>query len=284
MYQWRQQERSETRNKLGGGTETVTTYSYNRVWSASRNDSDTFRHPDGHANPPMAFARREFAAGDAKLGAFALPPALLAKLGDGARIDVDSAALAGAPAQTPPEQVVDGVLYIGANPAAPQVGDLKLSYWLTPNGPVSAIGRQTGGGLSPYQTKAGGTLYIIDPGELDAAQMFKQAESENAILTWAIRGGALLAMLIGFTLVLSPLSVLASVIPLLGSLVGAGAGLTAFVLTLALGPLMIAIAWFAVRPLMAIGIVAAGLIAAFLVSRLRSSRRSGLAPTAPNAR
>ena len=114
--------------------------------------------------------------------------------------------------------------------------------------------------------------------------MFKQAESENAILTWAIRGGALLAMLIGFTLVLSPLSVLASVIPFLGSLVGAGAGLTAFVLTLALGPLMIAIAWFAVRPLMAIGIVAAGLIAAFLVSRLRSSRRSGLAPTPPNAR
>ncbi len=284
MYQWRQQERSETRNKLGGGTETVTTYTYTREWSASRNDSDAFRRPEGHANPPMAFARREIVAGDAKLGAFALPPDLLGKLGDGARIDVDSAALAGAAAQTPPEQVVDGVFYIGATPAAPQVGDLKVSYWLTPNGPVSAIGRQTGAGLSPYQTKAGGTLYIIDPGELDAARMFKQAKSENAILTWAIRGGALLAMLIGFTLILHPLSVLASVIPFLGSLVGAGAGLTAFVLTLALGPLMIAIAWFAVRPLMAIGIVAAGLIAAFLVSRLRSSRRSGLAPTPPNAR
>ena len=47
---------------------------------------------------------------------------------------------------------------------------------------------------------------------------------------------------------------------------------------------MIAIAWFAVRPLMAVGIVAAGLIAAFLVSRLRSSRRSGLAPTPTSAR
>jgi hypothetical protein len=284
MYQWRQQERSETRNKLGGGTETATTYSYSREWSAGRNDSDAFRLPEGHANPPMAFSRREIVAGDAKLGAFALPPDLLGKLGDGARIDVDPAALAGAAAQTPPEQVVDGILTIGANPAAPQVGDLKVSYWLTANGPVSAIGRQTGAGLSPYHAKAGGTLYIIDPGELDAAQMFKQAESENAILTWAVRGGALLAMLIGFTLVLSPLSVLASVIPLLGSLVGAGAGLTAFVLTLALGPLMIAIAWFAVRPLMAIGIFAAGLIAAFLVSRLRSARRSGLAPASPDTR
>jgi hypothetical protein len=89
---------------------------------------------------------------------------------------------------------------------------------------------------------------------------------------------------IGFALVLSPLSVLASVIPFLGSLVGAGAGPTALVLTLALGPLTIAIAWFAVRPLMAIGGVAAGLIAAFLVSRLRSPRRSGLAAAPPNPR
>jgi hypothetical protein len=279
MYQWRQQERSETRNKLGGGAETVTTYAYSRDWGASRNDSDAFRRPEGHANPPMAFARREFVAGDAKLGAFALPPDLLGQLGDGARIDVDPAILAGRPAQTPPEQIVDGILYLGANPAAPQVGDLKLSYWLTPNGPVSAIGRQTGGGISPYQTKAGGTLYIIDSGELEAAQMFKQAESENAILTWAIRGGALLAMFIGFTLIVAPLSVLASVIPFLGSLVGAGAGLTAFVLTLVVGPLTIAIAWFAVRPLMSIGVVAAGLIAAFLVARLRSSRGAGLAPS-----
>ena len=93
-----------------------------------------------------------------------------------------------------------------------------------------------------------------------------------------------MAMCIGFALVLAPLSVLAGVIPFLGSLVGAGAGLMAFVLTLALGPLMIAIAWFAVRPLMAIGILAAGLIAAFLVARLRSSRGSGLAPNPPKPR
>ena len=283
MYQWRQDERSETRNKLGGGTETVTTYAYSREWKDSRNESSVFRQPDGHANPPMAFTRRDLVAADAKLGAFSLPPALIGKLGDGARYDVDPASLAGQAAQTPPEQVVDGAIYIGANPADPRVGDLKVSYFLVANGPVSAIGRQTGVRLSPYQTKSGRGLYIIDSGELDAAQMFKQAERENAILTWAVRGGALVAMWIGFALILSPLSVLASVIPFLGGLVGAGAGLTSFVLTLVIGPLMVAIAWFAVRPLMSIGIVAAGLLAAFLVSRLKSSRRSGLAPAPTNA-
>ncbi len=283
MYQWRQDERSETRNKLGGGQETVTTYTYSREWKDGRNESSAFRQPNGHANPPMAFARREIVAGDAKLGAFALPPDLIGKLGDGARFDVDAAGLAGQAAQTPPEKIVDGAIYIGANPADPRIGDLKVSYSLAPNGPVSAIGRQTGAGLAPYRTKAGGTLYIIDSGELDAAQMFKQAESENAVTTWIVRGVALLAMGIGFALLFSPLSALAAVIPLLGSLVGAGAGFMAFVLTLVLGPLTIAIAWFAVRPLMSIGIVAAGFLAAFLASRLKSSRRSR-PNAAPNAR
>ena len=242
-----------------------------------------FPSPNGHANPPMAFARREFVAGDAKLGAFALPPDSSASWATGRGSTSIAAGLAGQAAQTPPEQIVDGAIYIGANPADPRIGDLKVSYSLAPNGPVSAIGRQTGAGLAPYQTKAGGTLYIIDPGELDAAQMFKQAESENAVATWIVRGVALLAMGIGFALLFSPLSALAAVIPFLGSLVGAGAGFMAFVLTLVLGPLTIAIAWFAVRPLMSIGIVAAGFLAAFLASRLKSSRRSR-PNAAPNAR
>ncbi len=284
MYQWRQDEHTETRNKLGGGQETVTTYTYSRVWSASRADSGAFRQPNGHANPAMAFTRREFVAGDAKLGAFSLPPDLIGQLGDGARFDVDPAVLAAQSGQTPREQVVDGAIYVGANPADPRVGDLKISYSLAPNGPVSAIARQAGASLAPYQTKAGGTLYIIDPGELDAAQMFKQAESENAMMTWVIRGVALVAMWIGFALAFSPLSALAAVIPFLGSLVGAGAGLASFVLTLALEPLMVAIAWFTVRPLMSVVIMAIGLALAFAASRLMASRRLALATAPPKAR
>ena len=284
MYQWRQDERSETRNKLGGGQETVTTYTYSRVWSDTRNDSGAFRQPNGHANPPMAFTRREFIAGDAKLGAFSLPPDLIGQLGDGARFDVDPATLTAQSGQTPRQQIVDGAIYIGASPADPRVGDLKISYSLAANGPVSAIARQAGACLAPYQTKAGGTLYIIDAGQLDAAQMFKQAESENAVMTWIIRGVALVAMWIGLALAFSPLSALAAVIPVLGSLVGVGAGLASFVLTLALGPLMVAIAWFTVRPLMSVVIVAIGLALAFAASRLMSSRRPALAPAPPKAR
>jgi hypothetical protein len=277
MYQWRQDEHSETHNKLGGGQETVTTYTYSRVWKDGRNDSQAFRHPEGHANPEMPYSERQFVAADAKLGGFSLPPNLIGALGGESRLDVDPAALAAPSGQGRPQQVVDGAIYIGSDPSAPRIGDLKVSYALAPNGPVSAIARQSGGALAPYETKNGQTLYMIDPGEIGAAAMFKEAEDQNAILTWVLRVVALAAMWIGFALAFAPISVVASVIPFLGGLAGFGAGLVSFVLTFTVGPLMIAIAWFTVRPLMSIGLVVAGLAIAFGVTKLRSPRR--LRPT-----
>ncbi|MEP6565361.1 MAG: TMEM43 family protein, partial [Mesorhizobium sp.] len=54
MYQWKEESKSETTKKLGGGEETVTTYSYSKVWDDSQIDSSDFKKPDGHQNPPMA--------------------------------------------------------------------------------------------------------------------------------------------------------------------------------------------------------------------------------------
>jgi hypothetical protein len=45
MYQWQEQTSSETRTRLGGGQETVTTYNYRRVWQVGRIDSSRFRQP-----------------------------------------------------------------------------------------------------------------------------------------------------------------------------------------------------------------------------------------------
>ncbi|MDP3401886.1 MAG: TMEM43 family protein [Brevundimonas sp.] len=45
LYQWSETRRSETRTKLGGGEETVTTYSYARGWSSTPEDSTQFHTP-----------------------------------------------------------------------------------------------------------------------------------------------------------------------------------------------------------------------------------------------
>jgi hypothetical protein len=44
-FQWVEESRSETRDKLGGGTETVTTYTYVQRWVNAPVDSARFRDP-----------------------------------------------------------------------------------------------------------------------------------------------------------------------------------------------------------------------------------------------
>src|SRR5215467_8408303 len=70
MYQWKEEKKTETRKNVGGGEETVTTYSYVQGWSESPIDSRDFRVPDGHSNPPMRYRSAQFAAGEVTLGAF----------------------------------------------------------------------------------------------------------------------------------------------------------------------------------------------------------------------
>ena len=44
MYQWEESQESKTEKKLGGGTETITTYRHNKVWSEDLIDSSGFKH------------------------------------------------------------------------------------------------------------------------------------------------------------------------------------------------------------------------------------------------
>ncbi len=48
MYQWREHQRSETKKKLGGGTETVTTYTYDKGWSGDPQNSSGSKQFEFH--------------------------------------------------------------------------------------------------------------------------------------------------------------------------------------------------------------------------------------------
>ena len=85
--------------------------------------------------------------------------------------------------------------------------------------------------------------------------MFKDANDQNTILTWALRAVGTILMLIGFVLIFAPLGTLASIVPVLGNLVGAGTAVMALLLTLTVAPLVVAIAWLAVRPLLGGGLL-----------------------------
>ncbi|ESY13571.1 TMEM43 family protein [Mesorhizobium sp. C386A] len=285
MYQWKEESKSETTKKLGGGEETVTTYSYSKVWDDSQIDSSDFKKPDGHQNPPMEIHGRTFQIPEGKLVAFDLDTPVLDRIeGDkDYSLSADqSAAIKAAYIGTKPLSIVDGKIYLGNDNTTPALGDYRIGYELAPLGVISIIARQAGSRLEPYQTQAGDALLMVDTGNVPAEKMFADAVSANTLITWLLRGAGLLLLTIGFALFLSPIGVILDVIPFLGSMARMGTGIIAFVLAILVGTVTIAIAWFWYRPLLALAILAAGVIAAVIVYRIGRSRRPAVPVVAPN--
>ena len=253
MYQWLEESRSETRNRLGGGTETVTTYSYSRGWREGRVDSARFHQPEGHQNPQPRWVSRSWNAENARLGAFRLEAPQINEVD--AEQDIDQA-----------------TRFIGQDANAPRVGDLRVSWRMARPESLSIVAAQTGDGFGPYATRAGDALMMVQTGRMPAAAMFAAAEDDNAILTWALRLAGGLVIFFAFWLLFAPLKVLADIIPPLGWLVGFGTGVLAAMLTLVVAPVIIAIAWLTFRPLLAGAVILVGLALAFGISRLRRGR------------
>jgi hypothetical protein len=285
MYQWKEESKSETTKKLGGGEETVTTYSYSKVWSDDAIDSGSFKQPDGHQNPSMEIGSRSFQVAQAKLGAFTLDKPVLDQIYAEKALPLkpdQQAAIQAAYSGSKKLSVVDGGIYLGWNPSSPVVGDYRIRYKVAPLTSISVIGRQQGSQFTSYQTVAGDRLLMVDDGVVPADRMFKEAESANKVLTWILRGVGLLLLAIGFGLFMNPIAVLADVIPFLGSIVRMGTGLIAFLLAIVVGTITIAIAWFYYRPLYGIGILVVGALAAWLIVRFGRRRQAvAAAPQAP---
>ena len=280
MFQWVEEESSKKQTALGGGEETVTTYTYNKEWKEGRVDSSEFKQPDNHQNPQAALDSQIFQIDDGKLGDFALTESVLDDVGGAKDYPIKSADLGAITAANPlgvPVSLIDGVIVAGEQPASPSVGDLKIAYQLIPLGDISVIAQQSGGSFAPYQTKAGDTLQFVDNGVVAAPAMFKAAADENNIITWIIRGVGLLLLITGFALVTGPLSVIASVIPFLGSIVGFGTGIIACIMGLTVGTLTIAAAWLFYRPLLSLIIVAGGVALVFGILQLGKARIKGKA-------
>ena len=144
---------------------------------------------------------------------------------------------------------------MGTNAQTPQIGDLKITLSEVLPQTVSVIAEQTGNTIQPYMTPAGQAVGLLVMGQQGPEQVIQQAASENKMLTWVLRLVSFLMMFFGFSLILRPLVVLAAVLPFLGSLVGFGTGLLAFMGGLFLWALATAFAWFAVRPLWSLGLI-----------------------------
>ncbi|HYU33683.1 MAG TPA: TMEM43 family protein [Thermoanaerobaculia bacterium] len=284
MYQWKQQEKSEKRKKLGGGEETVTTYTYSKDWSSEPIDSSSFQESNGHQNPGSFPVEASTEVADpVEVGAFTLSTEQVDQLNDGKDLPVTEAMLQEVPEPLGSQvKVSDGRFYMGENPASPQVGDVRISFQVVNPATVSLIGVQTGKSFAAYQAKAGDTILLVDEGTHTAPEMFQAAQSRNTVLTWIVRAGGFLMMFIGLLAVFKPISVFGDVIPLVGTMLGAGLGVFSFLLSFALSIFTIAVAWIFYRPILGIVLLAlalGGLL--WLVSLGRKKKRQRLALPIP---
>ena len=257
IYQWVQNEKSETKQKVGGGEETTTTYTYEKKWVDEPVKSAEFKKPDGHTNEGELIAgNANISAENVTLGAFKVPESFVKQMGSPAKYAVTDADLAKLPADLKEgTQIQSGAFYFGAKPDAPAVGDLRTSFEIVKPGVFSIMAAQLGDTFGPYQTKAGDAIDFIEAGTVSAETMFKNAASANTIITWLLRFLGFLFMAFGFMAIMKPLSVLGSVIPFIGNIIGMGTGLISFVLAGTISLVVIAIAWIFVRPVLGIAIL-----------------------------
>ena len=283
MYQWRETAKSEKKDKVGGSTETVTTYTYAKEWSESPIESSKFKQQQGHRNPgSMPYKTEQWTAGKVTLGAYTLTPTQVG------RISGDEPVTAAAPLSNSdtsrPLREHAGGLYAGQNPEQPQVGDLRITFTKVGESDITIVAKQLGASFEPYRAKAGATVDLQRKGIASADDMFASAEQSNATMTWILRGAGFILMAMGIGMMLKPLSVLASVLPILGDIIGAGTGLIAFLLAGVMSFTTIAIAWIFYRPLLgaALLLVAGGAVygVIHLIKKFRAARLAPVLKTA----
>jgi hypothetical protein len=257
MYQWEEKKESKTQKKVGGGSETVTTYSYNKTWSDRLIDSSSFKE-SGHTNPSaMPYESREQSAQNVTLGAFSLTPSLVGKMNDFQPLPLTDQDRQKLPSELRSKlKVSNGAFYLGADPASAQIGDARISFSVVQPGDVSVISKQTGKTFEPYHASAGMDIEMLKGGIQGAQAMFQQALKENTIFTWILRAVGWFMMFLGLVLFFRPISVLGDVIPAVGSLLAFGTGLFAFVISAVLSIGTVAVAWIAYRPVLGIALLA----------------------------
>jgi len=254
IYQWVENKKVEKKENTGGSEETKTTYTYEKKWVDSPVRSADFKQPADHVNKGELIAEGGvFLAGKVTLGAFEVPEALIRQMGGEEELKLKAEDL--------PEDLKDkaevsqGQFYFGEDPTKPVIGDQRVSYEIVKPGVFSIVAAQLGSTFGEYPTKAGKPILMIDSGTVSAEMMFQNAASANTAITWIVRLLGFLFMAFGFMAIMRPLSVLGSVIPFIGSLIGMGTGLVSVVLAGVISLLVIAIAWIAVRPVLGITLI-----------------------------
>ena len=269
MYQW--EEKKETSR---GDSDKPPRYSYAKEWNDSRIDSSQFHDANGHVNPPMAYQSEIQTAAHVHVGAYELNESLKNSMNDWSAIDIPKEAILENLAEEKRENYVfdSGRLYIGQEkptPSQPEVGDLRIWFEVVRPAAVSIVAQLKGDTFATYRTSNGEQIERLYMGTLSSAEVMERLVTENTVIAWVLRLVGLVLSVIGFAMILRPLSAFASFVPFLGELTGGIMFVVAVLLGVIVSLTTISIAWIAVRPLLGISLLVVVALACFAIYRIR---------------
>lgn len=269
-YQWEEKKDSKSRTDASGHKVTDTTYSYHKVWSDKLINSGTFKKAKEHANPTsMPYPSREFIAATTTLGAYTLSPSLVRKMGNQTPVTADAAP----PPAIPQAAPYSGGYYIGKDPAAPEIGDLAITFIAVKPAAITVVARQIGTTFEPYIAKTGSQVEELRMGTVSSQLLFQQEQDDNTVLTWILRAVGFVLMLFGLAMMASPLAALASFVPVLGEIVAVGTVIIAFLASAIFSMTTIAIAWLFYRPALSVLLFMVAAASVFLIRELYLRRK-----------
>lgn len=269
-YQWVEHSQTKKRDKVGGGEETITTYTYEQKWVDKPVNSAEFKDPQYQsANKVLSeVEERNEMAQHVTFGAYTLPESLVGSISGSEPVEVrmteeqrftwDERLHMLRPKVNTETSLVHtsaNTVYLGLSPNSPQVGDVRVTFTKVPPADISLIAQVDGSTFKAYRAKNGQSFSRVQMGTVGADEMIEQARSENNMLTWVLRLVGVLLIVIGLKGMFGLLPMLFKVLPFLGSIVDAGVGLVSWILGLAWSFIIIAIAWLVFRPIIGISLL-----------------------------
>ena len=269
-YQWVEHSQRKKRDKVGGGEETITTYTYEQEWVKKPVNSSNFKESRyRNANRVLSqVEERNEMAQHVTFGAYTLPESFVASISGSEPVEVrmteeqrftwDERLHMLRPKVNTETSLVHtsaNTVYLGLSPNSPQIGDVRVTFTKVPPADISLIAQVDGSTFKAYRAKNGQSFSRLQMGTVGADEMILQARSENNLWAWVLRVIGILLVVGGLKGMFGLLPMLFKVLPFLGSIVDAGVGLVSWIFGLAWSFIIIAIAWLVFRPIIGISLL-----------------------------
>lgn len=301
-YQWTEQKHEEKKDKLGGGQEIKTTYTYKQDWVSQPVQSSQFRDP-AYQNRNFVLAEVEpfdAKAENVKFGAFVLNPGQISSISGNDALDVkiDSVKLVGMSNDTKQTarskgyavgsdtakfvHAVDNVLYYGQNPASPATGDVRVTWtYVKPENKVTIIAVQKDNTFTDFKAENGKKFSTLVMGTKSADEIYQSEHDSNSTMMWILRIVGIMIVIGGLKGIFGFIETILKVVPFIAGIFGWGVGVVCTVVGLVWSLIVIALAWLFYRPVIGITLL---VIAGFLIWVFAFKGKEKLKELAANAK